>query len=568
MRPEVNEPHLAEVLRSLKLAVFQRDDAGGLRLASLAPEWLTALWPAAAAPGGLLQPEASPFLENFLIDARARWQSGGDQRLSSGPWVEQDDHGGEHHLQATALTAAGRAMLLIEELGRAYEERRWILQKAHEAALAYEQLQRAEQALAEEKRLLEQRVQERTAALSQANTELRNEIAMRRRYAERLQAMNEIDKAILAARSPEAIAEATLQRLRALLPFDQASVVEVDPDSRQAVVLAAFDGDAFIVGGGQLSAEQLLQSHALCAGELHRAQRAPNLFARAPGAWPAASRVWRHLLDLPLLAGGTLIGVLNFARDAEEGFTAEHEEIAQEIAAQLAVALRQARLFAEVSAGREQLRVLSLRLVEVQEAERQFLARELHDEIGQMLTGLKLTLEMAARQAPAGQGTSLGEAVAALDELMQRVRKLSLDLRPQLLDDLGLVPALEWHCQRFGQQSGLRVQFRHSALPERLPAALEIGVYRIVQEALTNVARHAAAPEAIVRLWSDGERLRVQVEDRGAGFEPARVLAARASTGLYGMRERASLLGGEFTLESAPGAGTRLTVELPLPAGP
>jgi signal transduction histidine kinase len=274
------------------------------------------------------------------------------------------------------------------------------------------------------------------------------------------------------------------------------------------------------------------------------------------------------LLDLPLLAGGTLIGVLNFARDAEEGFTAEHEEIAQEIAAQLAVALRQARLFAEVSAGREQLRVLSLRLVEVQEAERQFLARELHDEIGQMLTGLKLTLEMAARQAPAGQGTSLGEAVAALDELMQRVRKLSLDLRPQLLDDLGLVPALEWHCQRFGQQSGLRVQFRHSALPERLPAALEIGVYRIVQEALTNVARHAAAPEAIVRLWSDGERLRVQVEDRGAGFEPARVLAARASTGLYGMRERASLLGGEFTLESAPGAGTRLTVELPLPAGP
>lgn len=222
----------------------------------------------------------------------------------------------------------------------------------------------------------------------------------------------------------------------------------------------------------------------------------------------------------------------------------------------------------------ERLRALSLRLVDVQEAERRFLSRELHDEIGQMLTGLKLSLEIAGRVAPKTVAGQLEEPLAILSDLMERVRQLSLDLRPQVLDDLGLLRALEWHFSRYTKQTSIRVRFKHSQLREGLPQQLEIAIFRIVQEALTNVARHAQVQEATVRLWVDAKRLGVQIHDQGSGFDAAKALEAYRSSGLCGMRERAELLGGEFSLESAPGSGTTLTVELPLatafdgPTGP
>lgn len=212
----------------------------------------------------------------------------------------------------------------------------------------------------------------------------------------------------------------------------------------------------------------------------------------------------------------------------------------------------------------ERLRVMSHRLVEVQEEERRFLARELHDEIGQVLTGLKVVLDLGGRAAPEPTRTCLGEASGMLDDLMERVRRLSLDLRPQILDDLGLLPALEWHFQRYEKQTKVRVVFQCSSLEGRLPAHLETAIYRIAQEALTNVARHARVQVVTVRLWTDEENLGLQVDDQGAGFDVEAALAARVSSGLSGMRERAALLGGEFTAESIPGSGTRLTVELPL----
>jgi len=158
----------------------------------------------------------------------------------------------------------------------------------------------------------------------------------------------------------------------------------------------------------------------------------------------------------------------------------------------------------------------------------------------------------------------LGEAVDLINTLIKHVRSLSLELRPPMLDDLGLLIALDWHFKRYTKQTNVQVNFRHTPVLQRLPTLLETTIYRIVQEALTNVARHARVEEATVRLWVDHERAGVQVEDRGAGFDAETALAAPASTGLSGMRERAELLGGEFTLESKLGSGTRLTVELPL----
>jgi len=212
----------------------------------------------------------------------------------------------------------------------------------------------------------------------------------------------------------------------------------------------------------------------------------------------------------------------------------------------------------------DRLKVLSRRLIEVQEAERRSLALELHDEVGQILTGLKLTLEMSARQ-PAGEvRATIAQAQTLVNELMARARKMSLDLRPATLDHLGLLSALLWHIKQYGAQTQVRVEFKHSGLEgRRFPAEVETAAYRIVQEALTNVARHAQALEATVRVWADGHGLGLQIEDRGRGFDTEAALSADNTSGLAGMRERAHLLGGSFLIESSPGAGTRLTAEFP-----
>jgi len=219
----------------------------------------------------------------------------------------------------------------------------------------------------------------------------------------------------------------------------------------------------------------------------------------------------------------------------------------------------------ELSRANLALRGLSQRLVDVQEAERRFVARELHDEIGQMVTGLKLLLETGLQPARPEERQSLEEAIRLINDLMDRVRRLSVNLRPQMLDDLGLLTALEWHFKRYFKQTGIRVQFKHTPLPERLNSQLETAVFRIVQEALTNVARHAGVKEATVRLWKNEERVGVQVEDHGAGFDPGPAAPRAPSTGVSGMKERTELLGGDFTLDSTPGQGTCITVELPLP---
>ena len=219
---------------------------------------------------------------------------------------------------------------------------------------------------------------------------------------------------------------------------------------------------------------------------------------------------------------------------------------------------------AELAEANNALRSMSLRLVEVQEKERRFLARELHDEVGQVLTGLKMVVDQSLPLAPPPLKQRLDQAVDLINDLVGRIRKMSLDLRPQMLDDLGLMPALQWHFRRYTQQTGIAVEFQHNPLYGRLPASIETALYRVTQEALTNVARHARVKSVTARLWVDEERAGVQVQDQGAGFDPAAAVAARASTGVAGMKERAELLGGEFTLESKPGQGTRLTVELPL----
>lgn len=268
-------------------------------------------------------------------------------------------------------------------------------------------------------------------------------------------------------------------------------------------------------------------------------------FRHRDGTWRWVEASLNNLLDEP----GVLAIVINF-RDITDRQRSEEERN---------------RLFNEIQESRYRLEQLSRRLVEVQETERRTLARDLHDELGQQLTALKLLLESSPGLPPAQMLHRVQEAHARTNQLQGLVRHMSLDLRPTMLDDLGLVPALLWLFDRRSGLSNLDIQLRHQSVEDvRFPPEIETAAYRIVQEAITNVARHAGVGAATVRLWASAETLSVQVEDKGRGFDAEAALAATTSSGLSGMRERAALLGGQLTLESTPGAGTTLTAELPI----
>lgn len=223
-------------------------------------------------------------------------------------------------------------------------------------------------------------------------------------------------------------------------------------------------------------------------------------------------------------------------------------------------------LEAQVIARTSELQALSSRLLRIQEDERRAIARELHDQVGQMLTGLKFQLEAAAAQAGPAAQEKLTEALTTASDLMRHVRELTQLYRPRILDDLGLKPALEWHANQFHRQTGVAVALDLNLPPDRLPNELETVIFRITQEALTNIARHAQSPAASVMVTTDDRHLLVEITDRGRGFELASVLARRDAIGLAGLRERVNLAGGRLEIFSQPGHGTRLHAEFPLPA--
>lgn len=222
-------------------------------------------------------------------------------------------------------------------------------------------------------------------------------------------------------------------------------------------------------------------------------------------------------------------------------------------------------LEAQVAARTKELQALSLRLLRIQEEERRAIASELHDEIGQLLTGQRLQLEACAREAGEGPLRSrLTEALSTADTLLQHIRTLTQRYRPRVLDDFGLQPALEWHAKQFGSQTGIAINLDLALPSGRLPGEQETVIYRLVQEALTNIARHAQVSTASVAITHDSDRLIVEVADRGRGFDLAAKLAKRDSIGLTGMRERVQLIGGRIEFYSQPGQGTRVQAEFPL----
>jgi signal transduction histidine kinase len=272
---------------------------------------------------------------------------------------------------------------------------------------------------------------------------------------------------------------------------------------------------------------------------------------------------------VPLETNGIRLGsLLVYARSRPDAFDAESLQVLQALADLMAVAVQNARLFAERQQQHAQRRRLLERLIWTQEEERKRIARDLHDELGQSLTALRLALESVRAVIPA----DLDEAHRRLDEardltgaMLADLRRLMLNLRPSMLDDLGLRSALRWYVQAHLEPAGLKVQLDVDLKDAaRLPPPVETALYRIVQEAGTNILRHAQATTVRIGLTRQAERIRMVIEDDGRGFDPARVRpTGPAGLGLLGMTERALSLGGTLWIESRPGAGTRVHVELP-----
>lgn len=217
---------------------------------------------------------------------------------------------------------------------------------------------------------------------------------------------------------------------------------------------------------------------------------------------------------------------------------------------------------------RRRMETLAIESLSIQEAERKRLSRELHDEVGQSLTALKIalgTLNRNCRDDACEPG--LGLAIGIADDLIETVRDISRRLRPSQLDDLGLAAALRWHLDKTPVAEGLDIAFEENIGHDRLPTETELCGFRVVQEALSNILRHARASRVEIELRRDDGRLELAIGDDGIGFDLDLIWHQpphRRSLGLLGMKERAAALGGHFQIDSLPGRGTRILVSLPL----
>lgn len=408
-----------------------------------------------------------------------------------------------------------------------------------------------------------------------------------RHYTQRLQGLHTMDRAILSKFRPAAIAQAALDLLLQLLGCERGLVTLFHAQTAQAEVVA----DTAAADHGPTEIRWPLGDFVYGQSFDPPHWRIDDITALEPPV-PLLQRLQgqqqRSVLVVPLMVDNRVIGDITLADPHVAYFQADHEAIAQETANHLAIALQNACLFERVKADRQRLQDLSDQLLEAQEAERRWLAHELHDEVGQALTAIKLNLQRLQRllesgpleSGPLESGLSkttpaqavLEDGLHLADGALQQVRNLSLDLRPSLLDDLGLVPALRWYVSRHADRTGLAETLICDLQIPPLPAATETACFRIVQEALTNIARHAQAHHVTVRLSIDtpakiAQRLRLTIQDDGVGFDPEAESQSRGSTslGLLGMVERAQHIDGQLTITSRPGQGT--TVELQVPLG-
>lgn len=381
-------------------------------------------------------------------------------------------------------------------------------------------------------------------------------------------ALREATVALTRTLDRESVLVTLLDRLRGIIPFDRGSVMVLEGASRISV-RAVFDGDCVVPLPADKQLEFDLSDHPIVQGVLTTgaAVMIPDLRAHPDRSLPADQSAAACWLGVPLFARGDIAGLFALSKREVGSFNEEHLKLAEAMSSQASVAVENAILFQQMEAATVRMRALSRRLVEAQESERRTLARELHDEAGQALASLRFGLRLLDREIGDGGDVTgrTAELMERTDAVIDSLHRLAADLRPASLDHLGLEAALRQYSRSAGSKFGLQVHFKaRGMIGKRFSTEVETSLYRVVQEAMANVVRHARATRAEVLLQRRGDRVTVMVEDNGVGFEPEEVRQRGDHVGLLGIEERAEALGGTLTVESTPGAGTTIVVEVPI----
>lgn len=275
----------------------------------------------------------------------------------------------------------------------------------------------------------------------------------------------------------------------------------------------------------------------------------------------------KSAMSAPLIVNGNFIGTIGAMSLERREFSAAELDLLRMVVERVAPAIERARLLEQIGASGKRLEQLSRRLLTVQEEERRRIAVELHDQLGQIYTAAKIKLDSVKRELGDERlAAQIGDAIEIVESATGTIRDLALELRPAMLDDLGLAAALRWYADRFARQTGIDTHLAIDEFPGLDPALATV-CFRVVQEALTNVARHANARNVWLDVHASSGDVQVEVRDDGAGFSvaAARARAVRGeSLGLLGMTERVSYMSGTLQVTSTPGAGTIITAVLPL----
>lgn len=319
-------------------------------------------------------------------------------------------------------------------------------------------------------------------------------------------------------------------------------------------------------GGGLVYQSEYGSILAPRAAEIPRDRGGPPL----PGGIPVCRKCLRAgfqtIALVPLKAGPELIGVL-YLHDRRPGLIGQQDLFFLEsVLRPMAYALKNLQAQEQLKASYQEVQSLSLKVLQAYEEERARLARELHDEVGQALTSVKLDLQLLgqrlAGEAPALEG-SLDRSIQLLKDTVGNVRRHIVFLRPPPLDEYGLLEVVQDMVGDFSHRTGVKVSLDCRGLSRRLPRDTETALFRCIQESLTNVARHAGARRVQVTLQQCRERVTTWVKDDGKGFDPGTLGRVSSQIGLQGMEERVTLLGGEFHIYSSPGGGTEVSISIP-----
>jgi len=398
------------------------------------------------------------------------------------------------------------------------------------------------------------------------------DITSRKRKENEIKALHDINLAITSTVDLSAILQILLQKIDALLPYEASQIRLLNKSTGNLDKLVCRNIDeAQWKARPDMSGQSIHQSilrfcKPIATCDIQRDER----FASADFY---ARQGMVSYLGLPLTFNGEIIGTLSLFSSEEHQVTDAEMELAETLAKQVSIAIHNAQLYEQIKSksqnlldSEKQIRTLANGLMHAQDEEAKRISHVLHDESGQLLAAVYITLDEIAKRVPTIATTWVNKAKSILDQVENRLRELSHELHPTILDDLGLKASLDFLIGQISKRTNIKCNLE-AYVNERLSPELEITLYRVVQQALNNVARHANATEVHIRLVEDGKLVQCSIQDYGIGFNleevSKRAREQGAGLGLKGMQERVESMLGTFQILSAPGSGTKLFVTIP-----